>query len=195
MKNNLTSGQKIARKLTHFSKKAGEATIEHVEENIIDRFSHIRRVRLLILEWSLLVIAIIFFSIVQAYWYSDSYATETYENGGTYTEATLGEVKTLNPLFANTSSEKTVSKLLFSSLSQNDYSGHAGYGLAKSIKTIDDGKTWVVKLRDDLKWSDGEPLTNDDVIFTANLIKNPLLNSNYSSNLSGVSVKENDDKK
>ena len=194
MKNNLTSGQKIARKLTHFSKKAGEATIEHVEENIIDRFSHIRRVRLLILEWSLLVIAIIFFSIVQAYWYSDSYATETYENGGTYTEATLGEVKTLNPLFANTSSEKTVSKLLFSSLSQNDYSGHAGYGLAKSIKTIDDGKTWVVKLRDDLKWSDGEPLTNDDVIFTANLIKNPLLNSNYSSNLSGVSVKENDDK-
>lgn len=194
MKNNLTSGQKIARKLTLFSRKAGEATIEHVEENIIDRFSHIRRVRLLILEWALLVIAILFLSITQAYWYSDSYATETYENGGTYTEATLGEVKTLNPLFANSNSEKTISKLLFSSLSQNDYSGHSGYGLAKSIKTTDNGKTWVVKLRDNLKWSDGEPLTNDDVIFTANLIKNPLLNSNYSSNLSGVSVKENDDK-
>ena len=194
MKNGLTSGQKLKRKLTRFSKKAGEATIEHVEENIIDRISHIRRVRLLILEWALLVIAIIFLSITQAYWYTDSYAIVTYEDGGTYTEATIGEVKTLNPLFASTSSEKTISKLLFSSLSQNDYTGHSGYGLAKSIKTTDNGKTWVIKLRDNLRWSDGQPLTNDDVIFTANLIKNPLLNSNYSSNLSGVDVKENEDK-
>ena len=194
MNNKLTSGQKIARKFTRFGKRAGEATIEHVEENIIDRFSHIRRVRLLILEWALLVAAIIFLSIAQAYWYSDSYATETYENGGTYIEATLGEVKTLNPLFANTASEKAISSLLFSSLSINDYSGHTGYGLAKSIRTDETGKNWTVKLREGLKWSDGEPLTNDDVIFTANLIKNPLLNTSYSSNLSGVKVSENEDK-
>ncbi len=194
MKKNLSSGQKIVKKFTHLSKKAGEATIEHVEENIIDRFSHIRMVRLLILEWALLVATIIIFSVIQAYWYTDSYATETYKNDGTYIEATLGEVKTLNPLYASTSSEKTISKLLFASLSTNDYSGHAGLYLAKSITRDETGKNWTVKLRDNLKWSDGEPLTNEDVIFTVNLIKNPLVNSNYNSNLAGVNVKEDEEK-
>ena len=188
MARNLTSGRKIAKKITRISKKAGEATLGHVEENIIDRLSHVKHVRLLILEWALLVAAIIFLSITQASWYTDSYAVETYEKGGTYTEATLGEIKTLNPLFANTNTEKTLAKLLFSGLSMNDYSGHSGYNLAKSIKTTDNGKTWIVKLRDGLKWSDGEPLTNDDVLFTANLIQKPTLNSNYSGNLSGVTV-------
>ena len=66
MAEKLSSVQKIARRFTRFSKKASEATLEHVEENIVDRLGHIRRVRLLILEWALLVIAIIFLSITQA---------------------------------------------------------------------------------------------------------------------------------
>jgi extracellular solute-binding protein family 5 len=194
MRRKLSSGQKIARKFTRLSKKAGAATLEHVEENIVDRFSHVQRVRLLVLEWFLLVAAIIFLSITQAYWYTDSYSVSSYKYGGTYTEATLGEVKTLNPLFASTNSEKTLAKLLFASLSMNDYSGHSGYDLAESIKNDEAGKTWTVKLRKGLKWSDGNPLTNDDVIFTASLIKNPLVNSNYTSNLRGVTVKEDESK-
>ncbi len=193
MAEKLSSGQKIARRFTRFSKKASEATLEHVEENIVDRLGHIRRVRLLILEWALLVVSIIFLSLTQAYWYTSSYATETYKNGGTFIEATLGEVKTLNPLFASTNSEKTVAKLLFASLTTNDYTGHSGYNLAKSIKTDKTNKVWTVRLRDNLKWSDGEPLTNEDIIFTANLIKNPLLNSNYSGNLYGVEVGEDEE--
>lgn len=189
------SGQSLTKKITNFSKKAGEEVIEHAQENIVDRISHVREVRLLILEWSLLVIAIIFLAIAQAYWYSESYAVETYTDGGTYTEGTLGEVNSLNPLFAQTSSEKTLSKLLFASLSSPDYSGHSGYDLAKSITSDSDAKNWTVTLRDGLKWSDGEPLTNDDVIFTANLIKNPLVNSSYSSNLSRAEVSETNDGK
>lgn len=194
MKRNLSSGQKIVKKVTHLSKKAGEATIEHVEENIIDRFSHIRMVRLLILEWALLVATIIIFAGIQAYWYTDSYATETYKDGGTYIEATLGEVKTLNPLYASTNSEKTISKLLFATLSTPDYSGHSGLYLAKSITRDDSAKNWTVKLRDNLRWSDGQALTNEDVIFTVNLIKNPLVKSNYDSNLAGVTVEEDEEK-
>ena len=194
MKNNLSSGQKIAKKITHLSRKAKDGVVEHAQENLIDRFSHIRRVRLLILEWSLLVIAIIFLSITQAYWYTDSYATMTYKDGGTYIEATLGEINSLNPLFASTSSEKTLSKLLFSSLSSPDYSGHSGLDLAKSITTDENSKVWKVKLKDGLKWSDGEPLTNEDVLFTVDLIKSPLLTCNYESNLSGVTLKEDEEK-
>src|SRR4051794_40445648 len=41
-------------------------------------------------------------------------------------------------------------------------------GLATSWTGSDDGKTWTYKLRPNMKWSDGQPLTADDVAFTVN---------------------------
>lgn len=38
--------------------------------------------------------------------------------------------------------------------------------LATSYEVSEDGKVWTVKLRDDVKFSDGEPLTAEDVKFT-----------------------------
>jgi peptide/nickel transport system substrate-binding protein len=55
--------------------------------------------------------------------------------------------------------------------------------LAREIPTQEnggisaDGKVWTIRLRPDLKWSDGEPLTADDVAFTYNyIVKNQMLN-------------------
>ena len=187
-------GQRIARRFTRFSKKAGRESTEHIKENVVDRFSHIRKIRLLILEWSLLIIAIIMLSVTQAYLYAESYAVSSFTKGGTYSEATLGRINSLNPLFATTNSEKVLSRLMFATLSSVDYSGHIGLGLADSIKTDDSGSTWTVKLRDNLKWSDGEPITNDDVLYTVSVIQSPAILSSYSSNLSGVKVSVEDGK-
>ena len=41
-------------------------------------------------------------------------------------------------------------------------------GLAESWEGSADGKTWTYKLRPDMKWSDGEPLTAEDVAYTVN---------------------------
>ena len=185
-------GQKLSKKFSRFSRKAGEESREHIEKNLVSRVSHIRTVRLNMLEWFLLILAVTLLAITQASWYSASYSVTAFTDGGTFTEATLGKVSSLNPLFASSSSEKSLASLLFANLSENDYSGHTGLGLAKSITTPDDGKTWRVLLRDNLKWSDGEPITNDDVIFTVNLIKNPAVITSYSSNLSGVSLEESE---
>lgn len=184
------SGQKIIKRFSRFSKKAGEDGLEHIQENLIDRISHAKNVRLLILEWSLLVFAIIFLAITQAFWYKDSYATLSFVDGGTYTEATLGKVNSLNPLFATTNSEKALSKLLFGRISAPDYSGHTGLDLADSITADETGKVWTIKLRDGLKWSDGEPITNEDVLYTAKVIQDPKVNTAFSSSLSGVRVEE-----
>ena len=185
-------GQKFIRRFSRASVKASEEGKEHIKENLIDRFSHIADIRLLILEWSLLIGALMMLAFAQAFWFGNSYAENVFVKGGTYTEATLGDVKSLNPLFATTSSEKTLSRLMFATLSTIDYSGHPGIGLAESIMPNEDGKVWTVRLRDGLKWSDGEPITNDDVIFTTDLIKNPAVGSAYGSNLAKVKVTINE---
>lgn len=185
-------GQKIFRKFSRASAKASEEGKEHIKENLLGRISHIENIRLLILEWGLLIAGLILLATTQAFWFGNSYAENVFVRGGTYTEATLGNVSSLNPLFASTSSEKILSRLLFATISTVDYSGHVGIGLAESITPSNNGKTWTIKLRDNLKWSDGEPITNEDVIFTANLIKNPAVNSIYNANLSNVKISENE---
>ena len=173
-------------------KKASVASERHIKENLFSRLSHVGDVRLYVLEWGLLVFALLMLALTQSFWYSDSYSFSGFGSGGTYTEATLGKVSSLNPLFASTNSEKTLSRLLFSSLTVSDASGHTGNLLASSVRSDETGKIWTVKLKEGLKWSDGEPLTVNDVIFTANLIKNPSVISSYSANLSGVNLKKDD---
>ena len=188
-------GQKILRKFSRATIRASEEGKEHIKDNLIGRFSHIENIKLLIFEWVLLASALIMLAVTQAFWYGRSYAEDAFVSGGTYIEATVGEVKTMNPLFATTSSEKVLSKLLFATLSTIDYSGHPNNGLASSITPNEDGRVWTVKLKEGLTWSDGEPITNQDVIFTANLIKNPLVNTIYNTNLANVKVSEDENRR
>lgn len=191
-KNFKKSGRKIFKKISLFSKRVHRDGQEHIKENLIDHISHIKDVRLYILEWILLVTVIILFSITQAYWYLNSFAVETYTRGGTYTEATLGKINSFNPLFATTSSEETLSRLLFATLSTTDYSGHTGLGLAESIHANDTGDIWTVKLRDGLKWSDGQAITNSDVLYTIKTIQSTRIKTSFASKLVGVTVAENE---
>lgn len=184
------SGRKIAKKISLFSRKVNRDGVSHVRENLIEHLPHIKNVRLFVLEWGLLVLAIILLSITQAYWYLASSAMEAYTKGGTYTEATLGKISSFNPLFASNSSEETLSRLLFATISSTDYSGHTGLGLAESIHVNDAGDIWTIKLRENLKWSDGTPITNQDILYTVNIIQNPKVRTSYSSKLAGVTIKE-----
>lgn len=181
-------GQKLAKRWEQFSERAREESLEHIQENIIDRLPNAKRVRLLILEWCLLVIVIISLALTQAFWYKQSYSLMAYVDGGTYIEATIGRVNSLNPMFATTESEKVLSKLMFATLTTIDYSGHVGLGLASSVVPDETGKVWSVTLKDGLKWSDGEPITLEDVIYTINLAKDPTVNTAYSSNFAGVTI-------
>ena len=46
-----------------------------------------------------------------------------------------------------------------------------GYDLATSCEASPDGPTWTVTIRDDVHFTDGEPLTAADVAFTYNTVK------------------------
>ena len=187
------SGRNYLDRISRAAVKAESGSKEHIKENFISKLSHISNIKLLILEWGLLVVALIMLAITQALWFRDSYTNEVFSSGGTYTEATYGEVNSLNPLFAMSNSEKVLSRLMFATLVTVDYSGHTNVGLAETIQADENGKVWKVKLKNNLKWSDGEPITNKDLVFTANLIKDSRTNSIYSSNLTNVTVSESEE--
>lgn len=55
-----------------------------------------------------------------------------------------------------------------------------------------DGQNYVVKLNPKAKWTDGKPITADDVVFTINLIANPKMNTSrgrYIAMLAGLDSK------
>ena len=185
--------QKISKKITLFGRKISENSKEHVKENLIGHISHVKNVRLFVLEWVLLILAILLFATVQSVWYSESYAVETYTDGGNFTEGTLGKINSMNPLFATTFSEEALSRLMFARLAEIDYSGHTGAGLAETITSNATGDEWTVRLRQNLKWSDGDDLTTEDVLYTVNTIKSASLKSNFSNKLNGVTVRQAED--
>ncbi|HFG1781578.1 TPA: ABC transporter substrate-binding protein [Vibrio cholerae] len=53
----------------------------------------------------------------------------------------------------------------------NNMTGKTDFRLAKSVSYSDDLKTLTLKLRDGLKWSDGTPLTAEDVVYSFMLTK------------------------
>jgi peptide/nickel transport system substrate-binding protein len=99
--------------------------------------------------------------------------------GGRLIIAEPGDPKTFNPITENESSSRDVIRLLFAALLGSDsVSQEVSPGLAYWWTNSPDGKTWTFKLRNGLRWSDGELLTADDVIFTLNdVIYNPAIDN------------------
>ena len=99
--------------------------------------------------------------------------------GGRLVLSTFADPKTFNPITANESSSEDIYRYFFASLLGDDpIKQEVEPGLAESWTNSPDGKTWTFKLRKNLRWSDGEPLTADDVVFTCNdVIYNPAIDN------------------
>jgi peptide/nickel transport system substrate-binding protein len=77
--------------------------------------------------------------------------------------------KTFNSIMSAESSSSQVLELMYSGLlSTNGLTGKLEPELAESWEISPDQKRITYKLRQGLKWSDGEPMTVDDIVFTYN---------------------------
>lgn len=91
--------------------------------------------------------------------------------GGTMRFAATAEPKTFNPLLAKETSSSAILAPLFDSLVTRDLETlQFRPALAASWETSSDGRSWTFRLREGVRWSDGQPFTADDVIFTLDLI-------------------------
>lgn len=79
--------------------------------------------------------------------------------------STLSNPKTFNPVLSQ--EFPNVFLYTFEGLTTTDgLTGEVVPALAESWEISEDGKEFVFTLREGLKWSDGEPLTADDVVFS-----------------------------
>lgn len=95
----------------------------------------------------------------------------------------------LNPLIATDSASGTISKWIFNGLVKYDKDGNIVPDLAKSFKFLSPVELEFT-LKDGVKWSDGEPFSADDVIFTYESIISPNIFTPYSSNFKEVDFVE-----
>lgn len=77
-----------------------------------------------------------------------------------------------DPAFGWGAGEHVHEPLIQSTLTVTNPDLTIGYDLATGMEVSGDGLTWTVKIRDDVKFTDGEPLTARDVAFTYNTVKN-----------------------
>lgn len=87
--------------------------------------------------------------------------------GGTFITSSIGEPKTFNPYNASDATSAELSEVMYDGLTRtNPATGEVIPQLAKSFEILPDKKTYIVHLRHGINWSDGKPITADDVYFT-----------------------------
>lgn len=167
------------------------ASQKHVSKFVVKRWDSISNARLEIITWLVIVFGIIFLSGIQLSVIQNNFMQETSIDGGTYVEGTVGTIKTLNPLYASNESELALSRIMFSSLFKMDNTGHLNTDLVKKYFISEDGKTYTLELKKNVKWHDGEVLKANDVVFTFNLMQNQeartVLGSNW-KNINKIKV-------
>lgn len=97
-------------------------------------------------------------------------------------EITLGiaEFDTMNPIISQNKHVQEISRIIFEPLLELDEEYKLQKCLAKDWAKTGEN-TYLIKIRDDVKWSDGSQFMVEDVIFTIDILKQ--VQSIYSSNV------------
>lgn len=113
--------------------------------------------------------------------------------GGEYSEGVIGLPRTGNPLLTENEAERDLAYLTYRGLFRYDARTTVAPDLADSWSLGPDKKTYTVKLRPNLRWSDGVPLTANDVAFTFQSLLNDKLKSPRAGDFAGVAAAATDD--
>ncbi|EJO5347812.1 ABC transporter substrate-binding protein [Clostridium botulinum] len=105
---------------------------------------------------------------------------QSIKDGGNLVFSISGEPEILNPIYAYDRDTMTIDNALFSPLFYVN-GDKIDYTLAEEVKHSDDFLTYTVKLKKDLKWHDGKPLTADDLVFTMKQIMDEKQDSPFRS--------------
>lgn len=90
---------------------------------------------------------------------------------------------TINPLLTQNKDVQYMCSLIFNSLINVNKRFEIENDLAQEISKIND-KTYIIKIKENIKWHDGTSFTAEDIAFTINALKNK--NTLYSKNIENI---------
>ena len=114
-------------------------------------------------ERNIFIAAILIFLLSSFFWLALNLQEKiklTPKKGGQYREGKAGQPVFINPIISSNETDRDIASLIYSPLSDliNDYQ-------------IEEKTNYLVKLKQNLTWDDGQPITSDDVLFTIKTIQ------------------------
>ena len=127
-------------------------------------------------------------SLVGLYSLEQTLLQEIPTYGGSLIEGKVGSPQFINPLLTISDADRDLSALVYAGLMGLSGDGSLIPVLAQGYTLSPDGKTYTFALRKDATFTDGTPVTAQDVVFTVRKAQDPGLKSPEYANWSGVSV-------
>ena len=124
---------------------------------------------------------------------NQSFMVSVPARGGEITEGVVGTPRFINPVLAFSDADRDLTELIYSGLMRETPEGLIP-DLAESYEVSKDALVYTFILKDKIHFHDNAPLTADDVIFTINEAKDPILKSPRASNWEGVSAEKIDER-
>ena len=120
---------------------------------------------------------------------------EPIPQGGTMVESTFADASNLNPILASDSASfDIINKMFLGLVTTDEFTGETVGELSTGWTVSDDGLTYTFDIRDDVSWTDGTPLTANDIKFTFDAVASELVETPRKSNVELVtSVEATDD--
>ncbi|TYP68054.1 peptide-binding protein [Paenibacillus methanolicus] len=98
-------------------------------------------------------------------------------DGGELVVSSFSDIVSINPIFVGDTASGDIDYLVNARLLDLDRAGNVvaeEWSLAAELPQVsEDGLTYTIKLKPEAKWSDGQPLTADDIVYTFDTIRNP----------------------
>ncbi|MFC4320330.1 ABC transporter substrate-binding protein [Litchfieldia salsa] len=110
-------------------------------------------------------------------------SNEAGSSGGTMFLGMVNPPTGFNPINSGDVAAVFLQKFMFESFLEMDGALNFEPKLAESFETTDN-QTFTIKLNKDAKWSDGTPVSAEDVEFTFNLVANPLVETSVGAYIS-----------
>lgn len=145
------------------------------------------------LLFAILTFATLTSGFILLYRINSLFLVEIPSSGGEIIEGVVGSPRFINPLLALSDVDRDLSALLYVGLMRPSSDGVLKPALASGYSVSDDGLKYRFFLRDDNVFSDGSPLTADDVVFTIKAIQNQTFKSPRYPNWEGVEVEKIND--
>jgi peptide/nickel transport system substrate-binding protein len=170
-----------------------ESASQQIDRHVFRRLTSFADVGRFMVAWLLLLVVLIAGVVYQTRGLSEYYLSTQSVPGGLVSEGIIGTYTNPNPIFASSTIDLSVSRLLFNSILTYDDKGALVNDLAETVTRSQDGLIYTVTLRKGTLWHDGRELKSDDVLYTYRAIQNPDTKSPYNISWQGVKIEAPDD--